>query len=236
MDELITNGALLKDSTLSTADILAILSENDLLTEEIRSKSDYIISAASQIKEDKILASDIIESLNSSITTTLVIEDNQKTVNNIYLQTIAKGLSKLDSGQAAIINGIANQCPVSGGKSVYQARALYKLFDRNVVYNDKLTCLQGGIALRESEKKEPMDEVIFPNLADDKATATYHLSSDGYLKVVNSMGEEIIYNSLSCKMNQITFDTSELNNGVYILIISDNVNPEVIGKLVISGN
>ncbi len=45
-----------------------------------------------------------------------------KMVNEIYLSTVAKGITIFNSTQITQLSNIAHQCPLTGGRAVYRAR------------------------------------------------------------------------------------------------------------------
>ena len=60
-----------------------------------------------------------IKNLNSTITGNSIFEDNEITINDIYLNTVAIGI-KPDSGNyPSIIYEIASQCPLNGGPACF---------------------------------------------------------------------------------------------------------------------
>lgn len=69
----------------------------------------------------------------------------QKTVNDIFLATVAKGEFTLNELQRAELEGIIYECPLIAGRSIYQARALYRLVTDTVSYQDADVCLQQGV-------------------------------------------------------------------------------------------
>jgi Secretion system C-terminal sorting domain len=63
-------------------------------------------------------------SLNQQISPTSQIETNQKSVNEIYLQTVAAPSSNLTEGQIAKLKSIGQQCTETGGLAVSTALSL----------------------------------------------------------------------------------------------------------------
>ncbi|MBK8565640.1 MAG: hypothetical protein IPN76_20410, partial [Saprospiraceae bacterium] len=76
------------------------------------------INAARNAQADNLLAS------NEAITTTKVYEQNEKTVNRVYLATIGKGVYSPNAIQQTDLEAVASQCPYTGGKAVLRARGL----------------------------------------------------------------------------------------------------------------
>ena len=66
---------------------------------------------------------------NNSITPENIVEENQKTVNNIYLNTFAQGTDSLTTIQKNQLISVAEQCPYKGGNAVFSARILLSKVD-----------------------------------------------------------------------------------------------------------
>ena len=107
------------------------------------------------------------------------------------------------------------------------------MFNPNVVYNDKLICLQGGIALRKSKPKV-FSFNLFPNPATDQVTVQYSIETDGVLKIINTIGETVSIHRIPSDNNQIKVDTKNLTNGIYFVSLRDNNQANKIIKFVIS--
>jgi hypothetical protein len=98
---------------------------------------------------------------NQTIVVATTHESNEKTVNDIYLQTFAVALEP-SPAQIALLEGIANQCPLVGGAAVYRARALIGQAN----YDDYMLCRQ---ALPRESNQSATDKTakntleIYPN-------------------------------------------------------------------------
>jgi len=111
------------------------LDEAEVLVREVDSLATLVLVA-------QTVQADILIAENAAITTNAEYQANEKTVNDIYLATLAKGDLTFTPSQTATLKAIAEQCPLSGGIGVYKARSLYALTVR-AYYNEEQLCALG---------------------------------------------------------------------------------------------
>ncbi len=150
---------------------------------------------------------------------------NQKLVNDIYLHTLAQGISSLNTSQANDLLAIAGQCPNTGGQAVIRARALYNIFipqhfDNSACSNQGLqlatpdlnASIEAGLAFIKPNPSGGIIELIIPSTTIEQGydgwllrdlTGRTLLSSQRYLPVAN----------------QTKIDASHLPKGVYFLTL-----------------
>jgi len=100
-----------------------------------------------------LLAQAIIQ--NAGVSGTDAWISNEKTVNDIYLQTVAQGLS-IGTTQLAILSSIAIQCPETDGDAVFKARSLYTGIDWTAFYEADNTC--GGNNIQEGSEERSVEK------------------------------------------------------------------------------
>lgn len=106
--------------------------------------------------------------------------------------------------------------------AVYRARTLYSFIDPDQVYNDELTCLQGGILFRNRSNNENSNK-IYPNPTSGEFTLFYNSKSDSRLQILDATGRILFSFELSAKGNTFRGNISMLENGVYrAMIIEDS--------------
>jgi len=174
--------------------------------------------------------SDSIIAENSTIAVNTVIEENQKTINEIYFSTISKGIYTFDSAQTAEIYAIAVQCPIAGGKAVPVARGLYRLINDTLVFDDTSDCQEASPRL--SKNGETLtNSFIYPNPSSVQASLRYKLPNDidGWFMVYNIIGNELLRLSISAKNSERIFNCEHFSEGLYIYKILSK------GKLVSFG-
>lgn len=81
-----------------------------------------------------------IMSENNALSSSLIYEQNEINVNNIYLSTIAVNQADSIINYSTQLYNIANQCALSGGSAVYSARSLYHLINDSIIFDDTRIC------------------------------------------------------------------------------------------------
>ena len=142
----------------------------------------------------------------------------------------------LDAVPEALLLSIAEQCPLSGGKAVYRARAMYAMIDPDKTYDDEMICLSQGILYRQQKPEIAQASFrMFPNPAFAQITVNYQIAEDqrAYLLIRNSLGQALQEFTLDGKKREINFNIQALMNGIYTvqLILEGQVSHQ--GKLVI---
>jgi PKD repeat protein len=157
---------------------------------------------------------------NAAIAPVEIPEQNEKIINEVYLQTIGSGIYSLEEYLAESVLAVAEQCPYSGGKSVYRARALYRLYDSQKQFNDEFACKstssnQQGVRTNEIN--------LVPNPAAERV-AVYYSSSQGVcnLQILELTGKLIKNVSLPCDKKVYEFSVYELTEGIYFVSVSNN--------------
>lgn len=101
-------------------------------------------------------------------------------------------------------------------------------------YDDQLTCLQGGIVLRQADEKLISSARIYPNPASDIATLVYEIYENGEFEIYDALGQLKIMCKLESKNHEYVFDTSGLTSGVYYYKLVSFGGIINTGKLVIT--
>jgi len=131
---------------------------------------------------------------------------------------------------------IALQCPISGGKAVFRARARYNQYNPDMEYDDRTTCSAQGIYRNETilpvvNNKTSISAFIKPNPASTKATLVYDLekTAKAVFTISDLTGRVLFTTSLNEKNNEFTFSINTIPDGLYIYKIMDS------GKLLHKG-
>ncbi len=118
---------------------------------------------------------------------------------------------------------IASQCPYSGGKAVYQARAALALFTDTIYYDDAMVCAQVGIyrniISEHHSSNTAFDFSMVPNPASQKVTVTLHFTNEQNirLEIRNIMGGKVKELELDKGINSITFSVEQFDEGLYFV-------------------
>ncbi len=235
MDSVKLRMGQLQDSTLTDAQRAAVLAGIAGFREGIRTLAAWNATAMETARTSKVLTADGLKDANSNIGTTELIETNRKTLDQIYLSTIAKDVDSFTVDQAADLYAIANQCPMVGGNSVYTARALYRLIDEAVEYDDQILCLPHGILVKSIKQQDPKAMALLPNPARDEVTLLLEqpLDGPGQFVVYNALGAEVLRLPLEAQAEQYTLGTANLAPAIYHYQVRGPAGVVGTGKLTI---
>lgn len=177
--------------------------------------------------------------INQIVTPGEVPQANEKTMNEITANTRLYGELYAQS-QIQDALAIAHQCPYSGGKSVYQARAfIEKYYSEAEVYDDVSTCLQQGIYRQgaQSIKKDitTNDFALYPNPANNRIAVVIKNKIAGIcrLEILSTTGSVVFTESFNCEDKNYEADISRLAEGMYYVKIIFNNEYRFISKLAI---
>jgi hypothetical protein len=185
------------------------------------------------VKTAKENRSDILNADNAIINSSKIYEQNEKEINEAYLQMIYKDNLELLPNFSSQILSIASQCPLSGGPAVYKARTLAALIDPQLRYDDQLACSQAGVSWRMSKPRSESAMSVYPNPAKDNATINYLISNDALLIISNKIGEIIRVESLSKESLNTVIELTNFKNGVYTCKLVQDGQVDVAQLIVI---
>ena len=178
---------------------------------------------------------DGIISQNAAVTTSLIFETNKKTVNDIYLNTVAKGIIEFTPSQLTDIESIAFQCPLTGGSAVYEARSLLML-QMDTIYDDNLLCA-GAQSMRRNDETASVAKSgfhLYPNPAKDQVTLLMpNEVLAGKVVLINAQGALVSELKLKEKSRTAVINTGQLVEGIYLLNVFDGNRKVHSEKLVI---
>ena len=181
-------------------------------------------------------SSGTVATQNNNITDSLLLETNKKTVNDIFLNTVAKGIIEFDAQEMSDLQSIAFQCPLTGGSAVYEARSLLTL-EMDTVYDDNLLCA-GAQGMRRNDNLTTANDYegfhLYPNPAQDRVTLL--MPSDilnGKMVLMNAQGAVVKELRLKEKSHSAIINTNHLVEGIYLLNVFDNNRKVYSEKLVI---
>jgi hypothetical protein len=199
--------------TASTGDI-AKLTEVNALVSEI---SDSTFS--SQVPD---LISQAV-SLNNSVQGQQTEENNLKVVNNILLNTLLGGIYDYTAVQRSQLFSIAEQCPYSGGRAVYQARAMIMLFNDTLNYDDEQICNISNQDLKNDKSIDRGSFIVYPNPTDGELHMAYStIDFETYTIHIYDVTGKILYSqTFDGGIGNLSFNFSNYTPGVYFY----NINP-----------
>lgn len=131
---------------------------------------------------------------------------------------MARGSLDISPQQQTQAENIANQCPLAGGRAVYQARGLWLALQPEARWDDDSLCNAVGMSYRQ--QADPATENIFglqPNPADRNLRLT-NLSGNawaGRLELVNALGVMVAGRQVDSPVRELELDVAALPAGVY---------------------
>ncbi|QQR86067.1 MAG: T9SS type A sorting domain-containing protein [Flavobacteriales bacterium] len=224
---------------LSPAQEAALLASIASWQQNIESLDTYNTTAMANLDAARTVEAMLLESGASALTSTELIEQNAKMVNEIYLNTIAvtgEGLV-FDAAQEAALFSIASQCPLLGGNPVYQARSMYTLIDEEMDFDDALICVAAGFAVKDVEASAPRVSV-YPNPNRD-GVLNFHMTgldetneTNAMVSLYDAQGQEVASQE-GIKTSRSQMDVSRLAQGVYQWVVRLNGSRLAQGKVTI---
>ncbi|MEO8085550.1 MAG: T9SS type A sorting domain-containing protein [Bacteroidota bacterium] len=175
---------------------------------------------------------DIIQE-NSGISVTEQYKANEQQVNNIYLNSLAKGDRNISSPDQSTLLSIAHQCPYAGGKPVYLARALYRVINPYETYDDDDVCTQLGYYRKSNPHALAITySFMYPNPTDKEITLSYYLTDKKptQLRIFDSSLQLIAQEELNQMQTSKSLTLESISSGLYLYNIIQDGNVVSLGK------
>ena len=123
--------------------------------------------------------------------------------------------------QRTTLLNIAQQCPVTGGSAVYEARTLLSIFADSVVDFPDYCPAIGAKLINRIPAKQQSDNVktfnLYPNPNNGSMTLEYDLNEGekGSMILSDITGKQVGSYSLNVKETRLQIQENSLKNGVY---------------------
>ncbi len=199
-----------------------LMVQREAKLEEATALGQELDNLAAQVLSAQTIQANALIVENASITTNAVYQANEKTVNDIYLTTLAKGDLTFTPTQTATLKAIAEQCPLSGGIGVYKARSLYALNAR-VYYDDEQLCAVG------MQLQQPINQTlpaksdnafkVYPNPNTGAFTLEYPVGTTALVMLQDLTGHLIYRQVLAQDDRRKEFSVGQFQPGIYFLKI-----------------
>ncbi|RME00058.1 MAG: T9SS C-terminal target domain-containing protein, partial [Bacteroidetes bacterium] len=234
MEEVMNIDSLLQ--TASGQDSLDLLVQRASAAQAIDSLSQLNTALVNSILQNRSNAADAVIAQNDAIVTSYIWESNEKTVNDILLNTLVKGLLP-DSVQINTLGGIARQCPYEGGTAVFRARAILEGLTGEA-FDDEVLCAEGqqGLVMPPGVNTIPFKTIVaYPNPAHNVVTVRFaHKIDQGQqMALLSPLGQTLQVYDLPEGDIQFNMDISGMPQGIYYLKLFGNCQQTEIIKLVI---
>ncbi|MBL7927202.1 MAG: T9SS type A sorting domain-containing protein [Bacteroidia bacterium] len=217
-------------------------SQRQWLINGIRLLQDSIQALLSQKQVAAVSMNEIASSINEAIVVNEIPENNLKAINGMKLLC-----NKYDTDTLlhfySTIESIAQQCPYSGGKAVFQARVLLCLFNDSIMYNDATVCLQSGIYRNLMQQDETatlsfFDFSLLPNPASQQVQVAFNFTIEKPMQfeIRNVLGGKVSEFEIDKGLKSIVFTTQNYEDGIYFIRMRSNGLSLMTKKLIIIKN
>ncbi len=215
-------------------EIPGFLSQKEAYLQNLGAMAGPLFALASDIFDQQTTTAAQLKSENNDISVVDVFEVNEKTVNQVYLNTFAVGVSEFSPAQVVQLQSIADQCPVSGGNAVYMARAMLDIkYPQS--YDDHTICTNirertGGNGLDD----ETVDQLlVYPNPAGREINLSFApVKSQATLILSDVFGRQIIDVKLVEGISNFNLQTTDLSSGLYFIKLYYD-NDKVLSRTVV---
>lgn len=212
----------------------------------LANKRQELLDAIWHVAQSKTALTDEIDSVRAVAATVLFGQNNnlpdlgtsyankEKTVNDILLRTMARGIYTFSLQDSATLVGIAAACPLSDGEAVLRARGLLTLvLDLPASYDNETICvMERGRTGKTLSSDLPFR--LYPNPAADKVMIEYNPTDkpEYALWFFNTLGQIVKVVELPNDQQSIQISLAEFSKGVYWYKLSNTGMPG--GKLIIN--
>ncbi len=206
---------ILRNSRIIFSNFFDTIESNNIrqfaLVDEYISK----LSDTGSSKSDKYWI-DTALAVNNSIDPDFSFEENQKVINDVYLNTVAKKIFSYSNYQWDYINEIAFKCPYLDGRSVYLARTLYNLRIDTMDFDDRDLCDLPPKLDSQSNKNESF--YLYPNPSNDQFILLCNNADTENIivKITDLTGHEMTQRMLGESDFISLFSTETLPAGLYL--------------------
>jgi len=223
------------DSLIVADSLTVIPSEREEWLEAAQFLVDTLQDLAFIVDSLRLLEIEALIEDNDEITATTRPEKNQRTINKLYLDMLAKGSLTFTQSEKDTLAAIAMQCPQIGGRAVFVARAM-RAYYSDATYVETEPCVdsismlaapQAGRILPQDVLKPQQEEEatvkIFPNPAGDYVTVMHSFEQATQLFLYDAYGSVRKTGVLSGAGQQHRISITSLAPGVYIAsIVAEN--------------
>lgn len=154
---------------------------------------------------------------NQNLPGTQACQVNERAINDILLKLYQTDDWVIDNSTRTIIDNIAIQCPLAGGRAVYTARSLQSLYKQPDWSQDH--CM--SVSERSSTILKPLGNTTLPQLFPVPASNYLNvqferpLSENIDMRIIDSRGQIVKTISIYSDIDTYTVDVSDLPNGLY---------------------
>lgn len=170
------------------------------------------------------------------------VESTQKDFNNLYLRYLKT--KNLNSTEISQLKHIAQRCPFSDGTAVWQARALMRLMDDDMEYDNTceridpsdvvlMTARKANEAGAELGTKQNIRVELMPNPNNGEFTLLLNTVMDELQVIVIDVNGKVVCDNKQHQADKLELSCNSLANGLYLLKVFGNGNYLQTKKLLI---
>ncbi|NBC09503.1 MAG: T9SS type A sorting domain-containing protein [Bacteroidetes bacterium] len=231
--------SLLDQEILAAPDSLwqGLISNRNAHIDDMETLAAAIESYSATVAANRTTAAAALDAQNNGISVHAVYEQNRKAIYRVLLSYIQRNASHFTSTEQRALELIAQQCPLSGGKAVFDARALLSIARDSLVWYDAACNQQQLIQAPEntSSVANTADVRLFPNPARGEVTVQWGnpLEMEGSLRVFDAIGKlqrEVV---LAPGASEYRLSLEGLEKGLYYLDIQTDSAQSTL-KLIVS--
>ncbi len=153
-----------------------------------------------------------------------IAQTNERAINAVLLQAYHSHSWEFDPATRQIINGVAGQCPLTGGRSVYTARNLQSFYMQPDWSQDHCMTVGERSDFVENPQNTQIAAHLFPVPATDAITVrfTQPLTDVTRLRILDLRGQVIKTISLPEGLELYSLDLMGFSAGVYFTEFQSN--------------
>lgn len=233
LDELAGVENQLATGGLSTQDSTDLETERAALQTQIEQYAAHLDTLRTTIQAARANGTGALYAQNTALPATESFETNEKTVNAVVLQTLARNLDSLSSQQRSDLEAVAAQCPLADGEAVLHARALLSLYDNTdpATYNDSTACY----FLRPETTSSVLGNLtygrilVYPNPANQTINIQFDPKVTEMLsfRLFSTLGRLVFDERFSIASGIATLSVGHLPNGTYYYITNNGHSGKV---------
>ncbi len=234
LDELAAVENQLAAGGLSTQDSTDLETERAALQTQIEQYAADLDTLRTTIQAVRANGTGALYAQNTALPATESFETNEKTVNAVVLQTLARNVDSLSSQQRSDLEAVAAQCPLADGEAVLHARALLALYENTdpATYNDSTACY----FLRPETTSSVLGNLtygkilVWPNPANQLLHLRFEhpVESPLMFALYNAMGQLVAQQIISDVSNTADLPLGNLPDGMYYYSAGAHYSGKVI--------
>ena len=169
---------------------------------------------------------------NESITDSLQLVEYEKECYKILLENFSVKSEQLSSFELSYLYQIANLCPLEGGQAVYRARAIIRLYNNSINYNDGSACNQ-AVLLRKGIKNDISNDFSVklignPIQKESSFIFSHETNEETRLIIYNAINQQVYSATIPSKTKSMYVPLFGNKTGIYFYVIRGSTG--IIGK------